>query len=767
VAFISVAVLGSISGTIYFYLQSNEIIKQNAFNHLETTAQSRAKHVETYLKQNIERLKLITSKTWLRQNLKVYKENPDEEIKSNITQIIADAKKSIEEFERVCVVGLDGIIITSTDKDFCYKDVRTKNFFISGRKGNKIYFVEEDGKQKIFVSGPFILDGELVGVGITVVSIDVLKNIVKDRIGLGETGEVLVTTQGKNERIYLFKRLFEQEAISQDIESAETAEPMKQALAGNEMIFENTLDYRDEEVIAVSQYIEIGNIGLVAKIDRAEILGAARNKLIKTSLIIIIFISIIVSLVGLYIARKVTKPIIALYRGTEIIEKGNLNYKVGTNSKDEIGQLSRAFDKMTATIKKSRAEVDRKVEDQTKEIFSKQKDLENQQKAVLNILEDVEAEKENVAKERDKIDAILHSIGDGVFVVDIDLKITVFNQIAADLCGYNVEEAVGKKYDKVLEFVYEKDGKTNDKFIKEAMATGKIKEMSNHTNLIRKDGSKIAVADSAAPLVDRDGKVIGCVVVFRDVTKEREVDKMKTEFVSLASHQLRTPLSAIKWFLEMVLVGDAGKINEEQRDFLQQAFDSNERMVKLVNNLLNVSRIETGRLALEPKPTDLIKLATDAVKELTPLIKAHNKQFKFIKPKTLPKINIDSKLVFQVIANLLSNAIKYTEHKGKIELKIELMKTEILITVQDDGIGIPKEQQQKVFQKLFRADNVVAKDTEGTGLGLYVAKSVVESSGGKIGFRSELGKGSTFWFTLPLSGSKKIKGEKSLESLKV
>jgi len=283
--------------------------------------------------------------------------------------------------------------------------------------------------------------------------------------------------------------------------------------------------------------------------------------------------------------------------------------------------------------------------------------------------------------------------------------------------------------------------------------------------LIKKDGTKIAVADSAAPLKDKDNKVFGCVVVFRDVTKEREIDKMKTEFVSLASHQLRTPLSAIKWFLEMVLGGDAGKINEEQKELLQQASESNERMINLVNGLLNVSRIESGRLTLEPKLTDLVKLSKTVISEVNPIIKAHNQKLNFLASKDIPKVNIDPKLISQVIANLLSNASKYTPARGKIDFNIQVKDKDIIFTVKDNGMGIPQSQQNKIFEKFFRADNVVSTDTEGTGLGLYVAKAVVEASGGNIGFNSTEKKGSTFWFRLPLSGSKGIKGEKSLEKI--
>ncbi len=306
------------------------------------------------------------------------------------------------------------------------------------------------------------------------------------------------------------------------------------------------------------------------------------------------------------------------------------------------------------------------------------------------------------------------------------------------------------------------------------MATGEIKEMANHTVLIKKDGSKVAVADSAAPLKDKNGEVIGCVVVFRDVTKERSIDKAKTEFVSLASHQLRTPLSSINWYTEMLLAGDAGKINKEQKNYLEEVYKGNKRMVDLVNALLNVSRLELGTFAIEPEPTDVVKLAQSVADEQKPQILEKKIKLNQKYVDNLPLLNADPKLLRIVFQNLLSNAVKYTPEKGIINIDLHLVKQgepldtrkanedSIAVTVSDTGYGIPKSQQDKIFSKLFRADNVREKDTEGTGLGLYIVKSIVDHSGGKIWFESTENEGTTFYITLPLSGMKKKEGTKAL-----
>jgi len=758
--FVLMAVIVTIVGWFSFYsLVDIEVAL------LQLAAESRAEHIETYLNQNIDRFKLISSRTQLRKLIADYNANPDEAILSEITKIIQDAKQPIEEFERLCIIDLDGQVIASTNNKFVGRNVADKDFFIGAKNDNGVYFVEEDGVYKIFVSGPIVLDGNVDAVGISVVSIDNLSLIVKSVTGLGQTGEVLIAFNGADgHRKYPVTRRFDYQPLSQQQESAKTVQPMKEALTGKEAVFINSLDYRNEKVLAVSNYIEDFQLGLVAKIDMSEIMSVPIALIL---LLIIIFLasSIVYYFITKFLSWRLTLSISKLSQGVKEIGQGNWDYRLTIKDKDEIGELSDAFNKMAKEIKKSRAEVDRKVEQQTKEIEQKNKSLEDQQKAMLNVLEDVEEEREKTKLERDKIDAILHSIGDGVFVVDKDLKINIYNDISAKLSGFTAKEAIGKRYDRVLKFVFEKDGKVNDSFIKQAIKTGEIQEMANHTLLIRKDGSKLPVADSAAPIRNNQGKIIGCVVVFRDVTKEREIDKMKTEFVSVASHQLRTPLTAIRWTLEELAGDELGKLNDQQKDYVNQSLESSERMVNLVNDLLNVSRLETGRLSVEPKPTDLTELVGGVVKEYQPVAKAKKCRIIFNTPKPkLKKINIDSSLIRQVVTNFVSNAVKYSQATKDCVVAVSLSanKREVVFSVKDSGVGIPQSAQSRIFEKFFRADNVVRMETEGSGLGLYISKMIIDISGGRLWFESQEGKGSTFYFSLPLSGSKRIKGEKGI-----
>jgi len=314
-----------------------------------------------------------------------------------------------------------------------------------------------------------------------------------------------------------------------------------------------------------------------------------------------------------------------------------------------------------------------------------------------------------------------------------------------------------------MRFIFEENGKNNDRFIKQALSLGKISAIVNHTLLIRKDGFRVPVADSAAPIKDHDGNIFACVVVFRDVTRERAVDVAKTEFVSLASHQLRTPLTCINWFGEMLLRGDYGELSDEQKTSVQEIYQSNQRMIDLIRALLNVSRLEMGTFRVNPSPTNLIDIAEEVTKELLPELKFHQIKFnKKYSPK-LPIIKVDRQLIHIVFQNLLSNAIKYSNKGGEVKLQIRSRGKNILIEVSDNGIGIPESEKDKLFNKLFRGETARKLDPDGTGLGLYIVKAILDHSNAKIWFDSVINQGTTFYVTIPKSGMITKKGPRNLE----
>jgi len=229
-----------------------------------------------------------------------------------------------------------------------------------------------------------------------------------------------------------------------------------------------------------------------------------------------------------------------------------------------------------------------------------------------------------------------------------------------------------------------------------------------------------------------------------------EANRLKSEFVSVVSHQLRSPLSNLKWALEFLMSGRLSKIVGKQAEYFKILKDNTARMGELVSDLLTVSRIEQGRLPLKKAEFSLQDLAKEIILEFELQASTANVAVKLEASENLPKILADRSRIKWVAENFLDNAIRYIKEKGEVVVKIVKKNNSLVFSVEDSGVGIPKEDQKHIFQKFFRSKNVLKYQTQGSGLGLYIAKSIIERSKGKIGFKSQENRGSTFYFTIPI-----------------
>jgi len=389
------------------------------------------------------------------------------------------------------------------------------------------------------------------------------------------------------------------------------------------------------------------------------------------------------------------------------------------------------------------------------------------------ITETLRVSKDQLLEAKTQTEALLGGLGESVIAMSVTGDIIFVNQEAEDFFDFSAEEVKGKSVYSHVSLVDEK-GKALERNVRPIYRVIKTKKAVVERSMYvkRGKGKLVAVIITASPVLI-NGKVVGVVEVFRDVSKERAVDKAKSEFVSLASHQLRTPLSSINWYSEMLLDGDGGKLTKKQKEYLDQVYVANQRMISLVNALLNVSRIELGTFSVEPEEIDFNGIVKDVLKEVNASISERDIHL-HIGCKKLATMIADPQLLRMVITNLITNAIKYTEKGGKVSVTTEMVssgdvveskkiaKESVLFQVSDTGYGIPKEQQSHIFQKLFRADNVQRKDTEGTGLGLYIVKSIVELAHGNIWFSSVEDEGTTFYVVLPIHGMEKKEGAKRI-----
>ncbi len=228
-------------------------------------------------------------------------------------------------------------------------------------------------------------------------------------------------------------------------------------------------------------------------------------------------------------------------------------------------------------------------------------------------------------------------------------------------------------------------------------------------------------------------------------------EQLKTDFVTLSSHQLRTPLSAVKWFTEILLTERNGKLNKKQIEYLKEIQRSNERAIALVNDLLQVSRVQEGKLHLDLIAVDLSSLVEEVVDASRSLMTNNDISFHLeVVNGPIPRLKLDKVKVRRAIQNILSNAIKYTPRGGRVDVMIKRDSKEVLCSIADTGVGIPPDQQPHIFERFFRGGNITRIEPDGTGLGLYIAKSMIEAHGGKIWFESAEGRGTIFYFSLPI-----------------
>lgn len=245
--------------------------------------------------------------------------------------------------------------------------------------------------------------------------------------------------------------------------------------------------------------------------------------------------------------------------------------------------------------------------------------------------------------------------------------------------------------------------------------------------------------------------LVMATIITRSFERLAEANRLKSEFVSIVSHQLRSPLSNLKWTIELLTSGKLGRIEEKQVEYFKIIRENSNRMHELVSDLLTVSRIESAKLPFKKQRFSMQELADNLIMEYKPLASASNVEVIFKLGDDLPKVSSDPSRIKLVMENLLDNAIRYVNEKGKVEIKLSQENNNIRFSVKDNGVGIPEKDKKYIFQKFFRSENVLKYQTKGSGLGLYISKAMIKKAKGKIGFQSEENKGSTFWFTIPIN----------------
>lgn len=396
-----------------------------------------------------------------------------------------------------------------------------------------------------------------------------------------------------------------------------------------------------------------------------------------------------------------------------------------------------------------------------------EKNFEDSKIAARNVLEDLNSEKtraESLANDLEKFKLALDNASDMVIITDAKGTVVYANAAVEKIGGYKPEEVLGKKSSLLWESPLSTDSYQNMRHIIQEDKRAFIGGIQSR----RKNGELYTAAVNITPVLDDKKKILFFVGIGRDITKEMEIDKTKDEFISLASHQLRTPLTVVRWYTKMLLGGGAGTLSEKQNDYFKEIYAASLQMNDIIKSFLHILRLETGKITNNPVPTDVKGIVTSILQESKFDIEKKHLHIIEQYADSLPLPKVDPDLTRVIVQNIISNAIKYAFESKEITIALAsaaqgsavsgktVVQDSLIASVHDNGISIAPADHDKIFGKFFRVDDAKRVDSSGNGLGLYMAKKMVDIVGGTIWFDSEEGKGTTFYLLLPLDVQKMV-----------
>jgi signal transduction histidine kinase len=491
-------------------------------------------------------------------------------------------------------------------------------------------------------------------------------------------------------------------------------EIIKAALSGQIVGSKEYTDNKNVEMIGAYAPVKTMNWGLIVQQNKTDAYWSV-IVMRRKALFAVLLTSIGAALIGLLLARTLSGPVLKLIRGAEKISQGDFSGTVEVRTHDEMQTLADTFNLMTGRLKEyNELQIDR------------------------------------IIAERSKTAAVIYSISDGLIMTDFTGKIMLLNQPARKLL--NIKETDIEERD-LFAYINNEQLKNVLKEIIEKKEETIVREIS-----LSGENPVKTIRSTADTVVTEKGKKLGVVTVLHDITLEKEIESMKEDFMSSITHDLRSPMTSIRGFLEVLLGGSAGELSGQQKEFLGIIDNSSKRLLDMINDILDVAKLESGRMDLMLEEVDFNEMICKILKELQPLVSKGKISLVSQGLDDLQKVMADYSLLERVIINLVGNAIKFTPPEKNITILGENLEDKIKISIIDTGEGIPSDYVEKVFDK-FQQVTQGKKKRKGTGLGLTICRYVIESHKGKIWAESEFGKGSTFTFWIPKNLRKDDNGE--------
>ncbi|MDD4899994.1 MAG: ATP-binding protein [Candidatus Omnitrophica bacterium] len=740
-SFLTTAIILTSVASSFFYLYAKKNLQNLINTQLKTVIVSRTQHINTYLemlKSSVGQL----SKSVVVENFLLSRQRNSAQTKQDFElaqKRLENTKKANSAIYEFLLMDAAGNVVASSNTESIGQDRSADSIFLGGKDKVFIkdaYFLDAVKKPLIAVSAPMLNSqtGEFLGVLAARVELTQLNQIVAENMGLFKSEEIyivnkdgyMITPSRFLNNTFLNEKIDTPNLTAARMHTAEGREHKKREVA---LISPN---YLGVKVLGAHEYIPEMQWAVLAEVNADEVLAPLRE-ILYLFLVILAMVPFFAWIAGALVAKIISGPIHALHKGTEIIGRGNLDYKVGTTAKDEIGQLSRAFDEMTENLKHS-----------TTSIEALNKEIEQRKKT--------ETQVRLAAQEWQRT---FDAITDLVFIQDTNFTITKANKIFAEAIKLELNQIIGKK-------CYELLHKSDKPWPGCPFAKTRI-DKESHTEEVDDPHIGIPLLVSTSPIFDEKGNLLGSVHIGKDISnlkKAREelqkyshdleaALKVKSNFTSMVSHELRTPLAAIKESVNLVYEGAVGKVNTEQKDLLGTAQTSVDRLARLINGILDFQKLESGAMAFNFVENDLNEVVGEVYKMMAALAENKGLKFSVSYADNLPKFKFDRDKIIQVITNLVNNALKFTD-KGGIKLVTLLEENIAHVKVEDTGPGIKEADMPRLFKSFEQLETTRDKRAQGSGIGLAICKEIVMHHSGKIWAESEFGKGSVFHVVLPL-----------------
>ncbi|MDF2460691.1 MAG: sensor signal transduction histidine kinase [Candidatus Saccharibacteria bacterium] len=629
-----------------------------------------------------------------------YLAKPGQPERAAVAAIMRNHMSDVTGIKSIHVTTLDDIVLASTQSSRENTKLPSSGSADDIFQGPVISIREDpaDGLDRLFISTRLKINSKDTSILQVVFRIDDLQAAVQDYTGLGDTGETMVlTTDSTGKTASLLQLRFTKDDIAEP--------PYSLAKDGK------SYDYRGHEVMAFSRPLGFSNWIIATKIDTKEAL-APITQLRNSVITIFIISSILVAVIAVFTARFFTAPILSLARTSKRIGEGDFTAFSDVKRDDEIGELAESINAMGMNLKSFVA---------------------------------------NIETQRNRLDLVINSTDDSIIALDYMGYVLIANQSTANLTRLAVHDLVGKRITDI--FSWTRDG--------EAYKINYIAPGTNtYTNLQYVDMAgethwvRMIVARVSSEHAQKEAQTI---ITLHDETKTRELESMKLDFVSMAAHELRTPLAAIRGYLELITF-KMKKMPDEVNGYLAQSLKSAGELSGLINNLLDVSRIERGTLTLHMEKVDLAESVARAVEESNFSAEDKRIELSYNGPSKGHFVAGDEIALREVVNNLISNAIKYTDKGGSVVVTFSEAGGQISVAIKDTGHGIPKNAISHLFTKFYRVHGGLNSGSTGTGLGLFIAKSILEHHDGTIGVETKEGVGSTFTFTVPVLTEERLAG---------